>query len=297
MSQPPLIRIWSRIYLTGMTILLGLNLSLCVESPAILSQDQMQKILSATAAHQLENSEKRYQYTYAEKEIVEELGAEDKVKKSETKTYAWRHTEFDSFLKLLTLNGASYDSSYWKLQDDKIRQTMLEEDRKSEAEKNQMRIKARQDREEETALFRNLTEAFVFKPLAREIINGSNAWVLEFSPRPGFMPQNRESRLLKGLFGKIWITVDQSQLIRLAGTLEEDVDYGIGIFGSLKRGSTVTLEQEDIGNGLWFPTFTIITYKANLLIKGTHERKISHFSNYQFNPEYFRRQKTEAEKL
>lgn len=297
MSQPPLIRIWSRIQFTGMIILMGLNLSLCAEPPEILSQDQLRKILSATAAHQLENSEKRYQYTYAEKETVEELNAKDQVKNSETKTYIWRHTEFDSFLKLLTINGAAYDSSYLKLQDDKIRQTMLEEDRKSEVEKNQMRIKARQDREEETALFRNLTEAFVFEPATKETINGFNAWEMEFSPRPGFKPQNRESRLLKGLFGKIWITVDHSQLIRLAGTLQEDVDYGVGIFGSLKIGSTITLEQEDIGNGLWFPTFTIITYKANLLIKGTHERQISHFSNYQFNPDYFRRQKTEAEKL
>jgi len=222
---------------------------------------------------------------------------QDQVKKSETKTYFWRHTEFDTFLKLLSINGAAYDASYLKLQDEKINQTITEEDHKSEAGKNQLRTKARQDREEETALFRNLTDAFEFKAVNQENINGFNAWVMEFSPRQSFKPQNRESRLLKGLFGKIWITVDQSQLIRLAGTLEEDVDYGVGIFGSLKKGSTITLEQEDIGNGLWFPTFTIITYKANLLIKGTHERQISHFSNYQFNPDYFRRLKTEAEKL
>jgi hypothetical protein len=297
MSHSTLIRILARIQLTAIIFLMGMSPSIGAESSQIISRDQMQKALSAAGIHQLENSEKRFQYTYAEKETIEELSAQGQVKKSETKTYIWRHTEFDSFLKLLTINGAAYDSSYLKLQDEKIRQTMLEEDLRSEAEKNQMRMKARQDREEETALFRNLTEAFVFKPFAQEIINGCNAWVMDFSPRPDFKPRNRESRLLKGLFGKIWITVDESQLIRLAGTLEEDVDYGAGIFGSLKKGSTVTLEQEDIGNGLWFPTFTIITYKANLLIKGTHERQISHYTNYQFNPEYFRRQRTEAEKL
>lgn len=286
-----------RLGLQALSWWIGLSFPLSAGSAQLISPDQLQKVLAQTAARQLENSEKRYQYTYSEKETIEELGAEDQIKKSETKTYIWRHTEFDSFLKLLTVNGAAYDESYLKLQDEKIRQIMLEEDRKSEAEKTQMRNKTRQDREDETALFRNFAEAFSFKPAGRETVNGFDSWLLEFSPRPQFKPQNRESRLLKGLYGKIWITVDGSQLLRLSGTLQEDIDYGVGIFGSLKKGSTITLEQEDIGNGLWFPTFTIITYKANLLIKGSHERQISHFSNYQFNPEYFRRQKTDAEKL
>lgn len=262
-----------------------------------LTTELLQALLKETVAHQLVNSDKRYQYTYEEKETVEELGAENQDKKTETKTYFWRHTEFNSYLKLLSINGAAYDAQYLKLQEDKIRQLMAEADQKTEDEKRLMRIKAREEREEEASLFRNLADAFLFKSVGREMIDGLDAWVLDFSPRPGFKPQNRESKLLTGLTGKVWITADTRQLVRLAGTLQADVDYGVGIFGSLKKGSTLTLEQQDIGNGLWFPTFTIITYKANLLIKSNHQRQISHFSNYQYNPEYFRRQKTEVEKL
>ena len=57
-----------------------------------------------------------------------------------------------------------------------------------------------------------------------------------------------------------------------------------GLFGSLKKGATITLEQADIGNGLWLPTFTTVTYRRSLLFTGTHRRETSLFRDYRLNP-------------
>jgi hypothetical protein len=257
------------------------------ENKALLSMAEEQ-ILKEAVVQQLNNSDQRFRYTYMEKETIEELDSKGQIKKSETKTYLWFHTEYSTFLKLTSLNGAVYDAGYLKTQDEKIRQLMEEDERKSEADKHKAKGKIQQERAEESALFRNLLEAFLFQCEGKETINGYAAWVYQFEPRPGFKPRDRASEILTGLAGKLWITEEEHQPIRLTGTLLTDVDYGAGIFGSLKKGSTLTMEQADIGNGLWFPTFNLITYKANLLIKGTHQRQISQYSEYQLNRSFRR---------
>lgn len=248
-------------------------------------------------AHQRENSNKRHLYTYDEKEVIEDLDEAGGIKKTETKTYTWQHTDMESFPKLISINGARYDESYLKLQDAKIAEIIAADNRKPEPEKQELRRKAREERDEENALYLNLQEAFTFTLAGREVINGFPAWVLDFIPNSTFRPKSGEADFLKSMRGKIWVTEDSHQLIRLTGTLEGDASYGTGIFGSLKKGSTVTMEQADIGNGLWFPTFDVLTYKATLLVAGQHKRQRNIYSNYQPNPRTTPQAPIEIEKL
>jgi hypothetical protein len=169
----------------------------------------MDQVLKEAVANQLKNSDQRFQYTYQEKETVEDLAANDQVKKSETKTYLWFHTEYNTFLKLTSLNGAAYDAGYLRTQDEKIRQLMEEDERRPEPEKRKVKDKIRRERAEESALFRNLQEGFLFQCEGRETINGYAAWVFRFEPRPGFEPQDRASEIMTGLAGKLWITEEE----------------------------------------------------------------------------------------
>ena len=47
--------------------------------------------------------------------------------------------------------------------------------------------------------------------------------------------------------GEIWIDPVQERVVRLAGSLQQDKDFGWGILGELDKGGWVEIDQADVG--------------------------------------------------
>ena len=247
---------------------------------------RLDAILKQVIENQMENDRARYRYVYEEKAVVDRYDSTGTIEESISRTYTWIHTELESFSKLISINGARYDRHYLQAQDNAIQRSISDAERLS-IPKRKARI-ARTQRERDgqmqTEIFRNLLAAFRFSVAGREHVNGWETLVLDFEPRAGFEPPSSRSAFLRSLGGKLWITLESHQPIRLTGRLGEDVRFVGGLFGSLKKGATIPLEQADIGNGLWLPTFTTVTYRRSLLFKGSHRRETSLFRDYRLNP-------------
>ena len=72
-----------------------------------------------------------------------------------------------------------------------------------------------------------------------------------FSPNPGFDPPDLETEVLTQMAGEIWIDPVHQRVVRLQGHLLQDVDFGWGILGRLNKGGWITIDQADIGDGVW----------------------------------------------
>ena len=256
-------------------------------------------ILKRAIAHQMENDRVRYRYIYEEKEVMDRYDGAGAIEESVSRTYTWVHTEVQSFSKLISINGARYDQQYLQAQEEAIRRSIAAAKRLSPQRRKARIARTRQERDGQmqSELFRNLLAAFRFTLTGRESVNGSETLVLDYEPRAGFKPASSRSAFLSSLQGKLWITRESHQPIRLTGRLGKDVRFVGGLFGSLKKGATITLEQADIGNGLWLPTFTTVTYRQNLFFKGTHRRETSLFRDYRLNPGYRRTDQVQVESL
>ena len=264
-----------------------------------LTPDQLDAILKRVIENQMENDRARYRYLYEEKAVVDRYDSSGNIEKSVSRTYNWIHTELESFSKLISINGARYDRQYLQAQDNAIQRSISDAERLS-PQKRKARIARTQrerDGEMQTEIFRNLLAAFRFTVTGREHVNGWETLVLDFEPRAGFEPPSSRSGFLRSLSGKLWITRESHQPIRLTGRLGEDVRFVGGLFGSLKKGATITLEQADIGNGLWLPTFTTVSYRRSILFKGTHRRETSLFRDYRLNPGIRSTDQVEVESL
>ena len=247
---------------------------------------RLEGILKQVIENQMENDRARYRYMYEEKAVVDRYDSTGSIEESVSRTYTWMHTDLESFSKLTSINGARYDREYLQAQDRAIQRSISDARRLSHRQRKARIARARRERDGQmqTEIFRNLLAAFRFTLTGRENVNGWETLVLDFEPRAGFEPPSSRSSFLKSLSGKLWITRDSHQPIRLTGRLGEDVRFVGGLFGSLKKGATITLEQADIGNGLWLPTFTTVTYRRSLLFKGSHRRETSLFRDYRLNP-------------
>ncbi len=247
---------------------------------------RLNAILKRVIENQMENDRARYRYGYEEKAVVDRYDSTGSIEESVSRTYTWIHTDLESFSKLISINGARYGRQYLQAQDNAIRRSISDAERLSPQKRKARIARTRRERDGQmqTEIFRNLLVAFRFTVTGREHVNGWETLVLDFEPRAGFEPPSSRSAFLRSLSGKLWVTRESHQPIRLTGRLGEDVRFVGGLFGSLKKGATITLEQADIGNGLWLPTFTTVTYRRSLLFKGTHRRETSLFRDYRLNP-------------
>ena len=86
---------------------------------------------------------------------------------------------------------------------------------------------------------------------ARPEIEGLLLESRTFAPDPTFNPPDLETQALTALVGEIWIDPVSMRVVKLDGRLRDDVDFGWGILGRLYRGGWISLEQADVGGGVW----------------------------------------------
>ena len=56
-----------------------------------------------------------------------------------------------------------------------------------------------------------MAEAFDFKQVGQQQIEGHKVYVLEATPHPGYEPKRRETKLLTGMTGRLWIDQETYQ--------------------------------------------------------------------------------------
>ena len=77
--------------------------------------------------------------------------------------------------------------------------------------------------------------------------------ILEFKffPAEYFNPENRETRVYKGMRGVIQVDPRVDQLLRVDGEIFRNVSFGWGILGRLHKGGHFRIEQREVLPNVW----------------------------------------------
>ncbi len=93
--------------------------------------------------------------------------------------------------------------------------------------------------------------AFFFKFVGDGVGPSGKLEKFSFWPNPDFNPPDLETQVLTAMAGEIWVDADQGHIVRLEGSLQQDVDFGWGILGRLNKGGSILLEQAEVSDGRW----------------------------------------------
>ena len=117
-------------------------------------------------------------------------------------------------------------------------------------------------------LVRSLPEALLYEydgtPPAADVPAGIVR--LRFKPNPEFSPPDRESQVLKGLAGALWIDPRAQRVVRLDGELVQDVNFGWGLFGKLYKGGKVWIDQSRVTASDWATVGTKLDLNGRVFI-------------------------------
>jgi len=107
-----------------------------------------------------------------------------------------------------------------------------------------------QKRESERSYMKEVPDAFDFKITGTENLPTGPAWVLEATPRPGYQPKSRYSRMFPYMRGRLWIDKKDIQWVKADAVSTSTVSFGFFI-ARLAKGSHIVLEQEHLPDGSW----------------------------------------------
>ena len=103
-----------------------------------------------------------------------------------------------------------------------------------------------------------------------------------FKPNPQFSPPDLETGVLTAMAGEIWIDPVQERVVHLAGSLQQDKDFGWGILGELDKGGWVQIDQADVGGHQWRIVHLQLKMNGRVLWKVKNSDSVQDYN--QFSP-------------
>src|SRR5262249_50056606 len=128
--------------------------------------------------------------------------------KDDDKTYSVTMLYGSPYERLIAVNGHTLDQAKQKLEQKKYEKVVSERQHESADKRSRRIAKYQADRKRDHTLIQQLVTAFDFRLLGKQSLNDHAVYVLKATPRHGYKPPDRDSQVLTGMEGTMWI--DQS---------------------------------------------------------------------------------------
>ncbi len=166
---------------------------------------------------------------------------------------------------------------------EKAKREAVDEERRNETpEQRRKRIEEYiEKRDKNRAAIQEVPNAFNFRLIGEEEVNGRPAWVIEATPRHGYHPINWRAKLFTQLEGKLWIDKASYQWARVQAKLVDGVSFG-WILVRMHKGGRVEVENVPLGDGLWAPKRLWYTVSLRVgLVKNYRVEEETRYSDYR----------------
>jgi hypothetical protein len=137
----------------------------------------------------------------------------------------------------------------------------LAEKRKEESEDERQKREAGREKRRERGIefLRDVADAYNFRSVGSETLDGRVAWVIDGEPRPDFHPRLKESEMLSKIRGRLWIDKSDLQLAKMDISLLDTISFG-WVLARIHGGTRFEYEQTRVNDEVWLP----LHYEGNI---------------------------------
>ncbi len=243
-------------------------LDLTPDANGKLSQQQMQELLRVVAEKDMENDKRQRDYTYIEREVQSNLDGKGQVKSKEIKTYEVLEIDGEQVQRLIAKDDKALEGKDAAKEEEKIQKIIDKRKNESDDDRRKREQKAEKEREDGRKFVREVADAYNFKLVGTELVDGRDAWVIDGEPRPGYEPHMREAKFLPKFRGRVWIDKADLQLSKLDVEAIDTVSIGL-FLARIHKGTRFLLEQTRVNDEVWLPQHVTFKVDARVaLLKG-----------------------------
>jgi hypothetical protein len=217
-----------------------------------LSQEQMQRLFHVVAEKDLENQKLQRNYTYVERQVENRLDGKGQTKSTEVRTYDVLEIYGEQIERLIAKDDKPLDAKDAAKEEQKVQKIIDKRRNESESDRKKREQKEEKDREDGRKFVKEIADAYQFKLVGTEPVNGREAWVIDGEPLPGFQPHMKESKFLSKFRGRVWIDKGDLQLAKMDVVCLDTISLGL-FLARFHKGSRFVLEQTRVNDEVWLP--------------------------------------------
>ena len=230
-----------------MNRLTGLFLAAGCAGAAVVTQPNPLEIVRRSLETMQNDWRQAPSYSYVERDARSKREAEPVIKSFEVLMVGG-----SPYRRLIAVDDRALSAGEQAEEDRQMRKEIEKRQREPEREQEKRIAKYVRERRREHDMMREMVNAFQFRLEGDQTIDGHDCWVLEASPKPGYEPTDRESRVLTGMSGRLWIDKDNYQWVKAAVAVIKPVSF-YGFLAKVGPGTRFLFEQEPVTDDLWLP--------------------------------------------
>ena len=239
------------------------------------------EIIQKSVANTLADWNAAPQYNFTERDVV--TG-----KARTVKTYRVTMIEGSPYNELTAVNGKPLDPTQGAAESRKLQAEIARRRHETASERRQRIARYTRERRQDNALLEQMLAAIDFKVVGEDTVDGRRCFVLEGAPKAGYNPTSRETKVLKGMRGKMWIDEQAYQWVKVEAEVFRPVAFGL-FLAKVEPGTAFTLEQKPVQNNLWLPSHFSVNVKARILWYWSHnttdDETYSHYTRASQTPD------------
>ena len=235
--------------------------------------DRAEDIVSRSVANTNADWNAAPQYDFTERDITTQHGQRT------TKTYQVMMIEGSPYNKLVATNGQRLSPGQSAEEDRKLEEETARRHNESAAARQKRIADYEKERHQDHALMAEMVKAFDYKLAGEATINGRRCFVLDATPKAGYKPPTRETEVLRGMRGRMWVDEKAYQWVKVHAEVFRPVTFGLFI-ARVQPGTEFTLEEKPVSGNLWLPSHFSMAVRARVLLSSRRSSDDETYSNY-----------------
>lgn len=247
----------------------------------MISQQNFRELLRYAQDREVENEKRLRDYTYIEREEERKLDGNGQVKKVETRTHEVLEVYGEPVERLIAKDDKPLSEEEAKKEEEKIQKIMDKRKNESESDRRKRLEKEEKEREEDRKFVLEIADAFNFRLVGSETLDGRDTWVIEGEPRPGYHAKDRGTKMLTKFKGRVWIDKAEGQWVKLDITAIDNISFG-WFLARVHGGAHIMAEQTKVNDEVWLPKHVAAQVDVRLaLVKNYNEDIDETFHDYK----------------
>lgn len=214
--------------------------------------EQIRELLRRAEEKDIQNDKQQRDYTYIEREERHYLDGNGAVKKTVSRTSEILEIYGEQVERLTAKDDKPLAAGEAKKEDEKIQKIIDKRKNESEEARRKRLAHEEKEREDDRKFVLEVADAFNFRLVGSEVVDGHDTWVLDGEPRPGYEPKNRDAKILTKFKGRIWIDKAEAEWMKLDITAIDTISVG-WVFARIHKGTHVIVELTQVNDEVWLP--------------------------------------------
>jgi hypothetical protein len=236
---------------------------------------------SRSAARDQTDLEIRKDYTYLVRSEERRLDPSGKVTKTETRTQEVLILYGRPYERLIAKDGKPLPPDEDRKERGKMDKEIARRAKESPKEKEKRAREESANLQQVREVLREVADAFDFRIVGEEELEGFATWVIQAEPKPGYRPRSKQTRILPNFRGKVWISKDGYRWVKVEAEVIRRISVGL-ILARLDPGTTLAFEQQRVQGEIWMPRQVRSRVYAKLgLVKSYNLDVLVTYSNYR----------------